>query len=980
MPRTWSVVALAVWLGAATAGAQTSTGSIAGTVKDSTGAVLPGVTVEASSPALIEKVRSVVTDATGQYKIVELLPGAYAVTFTLPGFNTMKREGIQLTTGFTATVNADLAVGQVAETITVSGQTPVVDVQNVRQATVMTRDVVDTIPTGKEFQNLGTLVPGMIVVQVGNGSPQDVGGQAAQSHSTMAIHGGRSGDMKLFLDGMGIVASTAPGTNGFHFTDANFEEYVLDVAASSAEQETGGVRINMVPRDGGNTFRGNFFASFSNNSLAANNITDDLRHAGLRDPNNVKTLWTVSPSLGGPIVRDRLWLFGAGSKSRADTYIAGTYYNAALGSPIYQPDLSQQAVDDVWFDDAALRLTWQATPRNKFTVYYDYNLNCHCHFYVQPTVTPDAANHMTYLTHVIQGTWSSPVTNRLLFEVGAMTLPQLARWDPEYGSVGPAITESARGLTYGYATLGRSYYDEPEKTMRASMSYVTGAHAAKVGFSFLTKSKSQSQIRDTNRTETLLNGVPVQVAYYPTPATDVAYVTPDLGIFAQDQWTLRRLTMNAGVRFDYLRLGYPDTTLAPTPNIPTTRFFPATEKGNFKDVSPRLGVAYDLFGTGKTAIKASVNRYVGVGMTSVSGAVAALGSDLRRWTDANGNFIPDGDPTNPAANGELGPSTNGRFAQAFVPLRYDPAAFGFGTRPLANWELSAGVQHELVPRVSVNATYFRRVYTTFQVTQNAAVAGSNYTPYCVAAPSDARLPGGGGFPLCGLYDLNPNKVGQSDPVVTLAGKTGNQIEHWNGMDLAVNARLQRGVLLQGGLSAGKTVTDTCGVVTSNPQIVANSSISGNSGPSLSTQFCHVETPFLSQVKLLGAYSLPWNVQVSGTLQNLAGPMITATTVYTSAQVAPSLGRPLASAATVAVNVIKPGTLYGERMNQLDLRFSKIFTFGRNRIEGMFDVYNALNNNAVVALNNVYGTNGSTWQVPQRILPARLIKLGVQMNF
>jgi hypothetical protein len=740
----------------------------------------------------------------------------------------------------------------------------------------------------------------------------------------------------------------------------------------------------MVPRDGGNVFKGGFIGSFSNKSLAASNITDELRVAGLRDPNNIKTLWTLNPTLGGPVVKDKLWFFAAYSKSEADTYIAGTYYNQTLGSPFYTADLGRQAVDDVWFTDAATRLTWQATPRNKFNAYYDYNLNCHCHFYVSPNVTPDAANHMTYLTHIIQGTWSSPVTNRLLFEAGIMKMPQVSRWDPQAGSVGPATVESAKGLTYRNAALGLSYYDEPQTFVRGSVSYVTGTHAIKAGVQLLTKTKSQLQLRDSNQVQTYLNGTPQSVSFYPTPATDLAYIRPDLGLFAQDQWTLKRLTASAGLRFDYLRIGYPDTTLPATPNIPTERFFPGLEKGNFKDLSPRLGVVYDVFGNGKTAIKGSVNRYVGVGMSSVSGAVAALGSDTRQWTDRNGNFIPDGDPTNPLLNGELGPSTNGRFAQAYIPLRYDPDAFGYGVRPLSNWEVSAGVQHELVPRVSVNASYFRRSYTTFQVTQNAAVGPSDYSQYCVTAPSDPRLPGGGGQRICGLYDLNPNKVGQSDPVVTLASKFGDDSETWNGIDLAVNARLQHGVLLQGGFSSGKTVTDTCGVVTTNPQLQVNSSIGGNSGVStgtqLSTDFCHIETPFLSQVKLLGAYTLPWAVQVSGTFQNVAGPLIMANAVYTSAQVAGSLGRPLGAASTVTVNVVQPGTLYGERMNQFDVRLAKTFTVGRTRLQGLFDVYNAFNGNAIVAVNNTYGTNGATWDVPQRILPARLFKFGLQMTF
>jgi hypothetical protein len=255
----------------------------------------------------------------------------------------------------------------------------------------------------------------------------------------------------------------------------------------------------------------------------------------------------------------------------------------------------------------------------------------------------------------------------------------------------------------------------------------------------------------------------------------------------------------------------------------------------------------------------------------------------------------------------------------------------------------------------------------------------------VTAPVDSRLPGGGGYPVCGLFDLNPPKVGQSDPVVTSASTFGNQYEHWTGVDLAVNARLSRGALLQAGFSTGKTMTDNCAIVAGNPQIQVISSVgttySGiTSGPLVSTEFCHLETPFLSQVKALGVYMLPWGVQMSGTLQNVPGPLIVANAVFTSAQVSQSLGRPLSAASTVVVNIVTPGTLYGERMNQIDLRVSKSIKFGQRRLEGMFDLYNALNQNAILQVNNTYGTSGASWMVPLRILPARLIKFGVQVDF
>jgi hypothetical protein len=209
-------------------------------------------------------------------------------------------------------------------------------------------------------------------------------------------------------------------------------------------------------------------------------------------------------------------------------------------------------------------------------------------------------------------------------------------------------------------------------------------------------------------------------------------------------------------------------------------------------------------------------------------------------------------------------------------------------------------------------------------------------------------------------------VGQIDQVRTIATEYGDQIEEWQGADFTVNARLRNNLLLQGGVSTGKTLTDNCDVVglIDNP----------------SKLYCRVETPFLTQVKLLGAYTLPWQIQVAGTFQNVPGPQITANAVFTNAQIAPSLGRNLSSAATATINVVAPGTMYGERLNQLDLRFGKIFTVGRTRLHGMIDLYNAFNNDTVLTQNNTYGTNGASWQVPTFILQARVVKFGVQMTF
>jgi hypothetical protein len=975
--------------------AQTGSATIAGTVRDSTGGVLPGVTVEASSPALIEKVKSVVTDGTGQYRVVDLRPGVYTVTFALTGFGSVKREGLALTSGFTATVNADMRVGDVAETITVTGASPVVDVQNSQRTEVLTREVVDSIPTPREFQNLALLIPGMISSRA---SDTNVGGATGQVWGTLSIHGGQTNDMKYYLDGYDMQSGSARGTSNYQFMDGNYEEYVIDVAAQTAEAPFGGVHINMVPKSGGNTFRGSFFGDVSTTGLSSNNVDDNLRrNRGLRDPNRIKNVWRAHPTFGGPVSQDRLWFFVTASRMVNNYHVAGLYENSTLNTPFYTPDSSRQAVYDYFNNEVTGRLTWQATPRQKINFYYVYQNNCHCHFLMSPINAPDGSQRMETPTNLVQGNYTAPISDRLLFDAGVMVQHQHSPRLGQAGQTGPRITDSSTNISYGNAngTDRREF----GTVARASLAYVTGTHSFKVGAYNYQRNLESDRVNAVYHNYVFVNGVPTSVVYLPGFATDIAHEPFDLGVFAQDQWSIKRLTMNYGLRFDYLNLGYPDTPVPASANIPTARVFPALQIAGWKDLSPRLGVAYDLFGTAKTALKGSVNRYVGVGFTTQAGAITNLGTDTRKWTDLNGNFIVDADQTNPAANGELGPRTNGDFARATTPLRYDPDYnLGFGTRPLANWEMAAGVQHELAPRVSVNAGYFRRAYTTFEATWNSAVSLADYDPYCVTAPIDPRLPGGG-QQVCGLFDLKPSAVGRSDRVLTSASKFGVQREHWNGVDIGVNARLARGTVLQGGISTGKTLGDVCDIVPMHPEVSVSPAFSGGNfttansnaqvlgglrgaatGPSVSTDHCRIDSPFMTQVKGLGSYILPGDVRVAATWQSTPGRIHAAFVVYSSAQVAQSLGRPLSSASTVVVNVIKPGTLFTDRLNQLDLRVSKIFRLGGRRVEGMIDVFNAINANTVSEVNGVYGTDGALWNQAQGILPGRLVKFGVQVDF
>ena len=955
------------------------TAGISGTAKDTSGAVLPGVSVEASSPALIEKTRAVVTDGAGQYKIVSLPPGKYVVTFSLPGFSGVKREGVELTTGFTATINADMRIGGLEESITVSGDTPIVDVQNVRRQVVMTRDVVDALPTGKTAVEIATLIPG---VQLMNGTGSGAaatgmgGSLGMDQFATLAAHGGRAADTRLEVNGVNInIFGSRQDSSYANFQDGNVQEYSFEISAHSAESETGGVRVNMIPKDGGNTFRGQFFANYSGKSLQANNMTDALRATGLRDPDKTQSIYTVNPSMGGPVARDKIWFYGGYSRMYNERLKAGTYFNTDLAAWRPSFDTNRQATAIEKTHDTNIRLTWQANVKHKIAFYYDNNRLCQCPYLIGATYVginaPEGATLAPRTTNLPLISWTAPFTSRLLTEITA-SFPKYTKGHDYYVTpVAPRITEASTGVSFRGPNPSL-FFDDVNRpsTIKGSMSYVTGSHALKTGASIRRATGEQIYEIFQNVTYTTLNYRPTSVSYQATNYYPKERETA-VGLFAQDQWTLHRLTVNAGLRYDYYSQGYPDIHLPATQYVPSARDFPAADLVRWKDLSPRLGFAYDVFGNGKTALKTSISRYnvQGLYLTTQNPARANV-TMTRQWTDPNGDFIVQGDPFNPAANGELGPSQNLSFGKAINPNNFDPDyAFGYGVRPF-NWETSVGVQHQLVSRVSVNAAYFRRWFGNFEVTDNILVGPGDFTPLRVTAPNDSRLPGGGNYALADLNDLNPNKVGQNQTITTSSSNYGKQVEHWDGIDLSAQARLGSGTYLQGGVSTGRTTTDNCEILTKLPENIG----------ATPTQFCHTVTPWLTQLKFGGSYTLPWNIQVSGTIQSFQGPILNANATFTNAQIAPSLGRNLSSGTTKTIALVQPNTSYGHRLNQIDVRFAKIVMIGTRRIKGMVDVFNLGNINTVTNINQTYGTTGASWKVPTSINLARLVKFGAQIDF
>jgi hypothetical protein len=760
---------------------------IAGVVKDASGAVLPGVTVEAASPALIEKVRSVITDGEGRYNIVDLRPGSYVVTFSLTGFTGFRRDGIELPSGFTATVNADMKVGALTETVTVTGESPLVDTRNARKQTIVSSDLLNVLPSSvKNLNNLVALTPGFR----GNEGFDVTGAYSGQIGGT--YHG--KGGTNVQFDGMGI--QHASGNQGYNANAETVQELAMTTSGITADSNADGAIVNMIPKEGGNTFAGSVTGLYSNKSLMSDNLSDELIARGLKSVNSLDYIYDSGLTLGGPIKKDRLWFFGSFREWGNQRQAANKFYNKTQHTPFYTPDLSRPAFAKEWYESKAVRLTIRASDKNKFNVFADPQRDCHC-----PALTASGslnAPEAFFSYHLkpaglYQITWSAPVTNKLLLEAGASRAD--GSWpifrQPEVTPDDVSIFEQSTGMRYnsGTPTFGPLYYTTqlvPRFSQRFSTSYLTGGHTFKAGF-YLEESYLELAAEDgtKNLEYTFNKQLPVSVTQWATPYGLKAQ-DKDFAFYAQDQWNLQRMTLTFGVRYEYFSGYVPPQHVDATPNgwVPARDFAEVKNVPLWKDFDPRFGVAYDLFGDGRTALKVALGRYVSKSAITVPQAnnpiTTSINSVSRNWDDLfypvgdprRGNYVPDCDLSNRGLNGECGAMANQNFGGLNVTTRYaDDALLGYGARGY-NWDFTTEIQHQLRPGVSMTAGYYRNWFGSFLVTDNTLVGPTDFDSFCITAPNNARLPGGGGYQVCGLSDVKPAKFGLVNSVITQSDNFG----------------------------------------------------------------------------------------------------------------------------------------------------------------------------------------------------------------
>ncbi len=1032
--------------------AQTS--SIAGEVKDPSGALLPGVLVEVASPVLIEQVRSAKTDGSGSYRVISLRPGLYSVTFTLPGFNTVKRENVELQSDFTATINAELRVGSIEETITVAADSPIVDVQSITTRTVMTREVMDSLPTGRNIQAMGIMIPGASLSVGGGGAlSRDVGGSGQLQQSPLQYRG--SADTVQTIEGLRLNNLCAAGQfGGVYWNDNSFQEISYVTGADSAEVGQGGMRVSMVPRDGGNTFKGTAFVNFAGESFTSDNCAapgaglfctrSNLSGDTTFNTNNrltnvsmVQKIWDVNPSIGGPIMRDKLWFNYTFRHWGTNKTVADSFFDLFPTDPFkYQADLARPSIDDGHIVSNVGRIAWQVSSKDKITLYHDNQRKFRNHWGIASTVPPDASAIQvtpTSFAHVTR--WSRTQSNRLLLEAGFSMYDQefTELYQPEVTGISDKVwnidaIRKARAYNIFDNATGKNAgaWNNPAdhfsllRTFAGSASYVTGAHSLKFGAAVSTGDWRLTTVYSGDVTPiTYNNGAPVSVTLR-LPTDRRNGIKADTGIFAQDLWMLGRITLTLGLRYDsFIGETRPEDLLAGRFNV--AQHFENCADGknnaklgctgqvqNWKDMSPRVGVAWDVFGDGKTAVKMSIARYVAgeaIATANAANPITVLGlNEVRSWTDGDKN----GSPLDSAGNiqlSELGPSPSNAFGRNVSTTTTDPDVLnGFGKRGY-NMEYTVSAQRQLAPRMSVNGGYYRRAFGNQTFTDDLRYGKSSYDgPFCINAPSDASLPGGGGYQVCGLYDLKPSvfALGQAaNSVITFSDNYGGETNLYQGYDINLDARLPRGAFLRAGVSATARTFDNCNLLNAGYDASSGGvTVSQEAYPD-GTTYCHREYPYRPDVKMSGSYPLPFNIVISGTYQfsrgvqtGGAGPSILATWALGSASFAPgaasnsipvgsTLGRTLnAGAATKSVQLIREGLDYGKNnLSQLDVRLSKRVAMGRSRFKVDLDLYNMLNSSWPYTVSPTFSTaSTATWLKPTNVLQSRFFKVGATLDF
>lgn len=998
---------------AAAASAQGQTGQIFGKVTDSSGAILPGATVTASSPVLLQPLTAISSD-TGTYQFPNIPIGVYSVKFELAGFKTVLRENIRIEIGFNAQVNAQLEIGALAETVEVKAATPLVDIRDTGRSTRFNQEALQSIPTARD--------PWVMIEQSAGVAMdrQNVGGSMSGQQSNFVARGASMNEQKWNLDGIDITDMAATGGSPVYFDFDAFEEMQISTGGNDVTMQSPGVAVNLVTKSGTDKLKGSARYYITDDKFESVNLTDSLRQAGATSGNPIQNIKDWGFEAGGPLVRGRMWAWGAWGKQDVSIGVNNFYQPSAtcqqLKADLRANPLSH-SVEDTWnclnsdlteLKTGNAKLSAAITKNNQASFYFNYAGKIRN--------ARDASD-----TRPIETTWrQGGVTDTSLGSTAWKTgVPKTYKWSDrqifsdrfmmelQYAHVGnnfaldfhdPSLADVQIWYDQNSGVYGRSYFAQqivrPTDSIDVTGNYflpgtLGGDNAIKFGFKYRDDESYNSTHYGGNAYAVFSNGTPYQAWIMRDAQTD--YYLHNRSAYVQDTWTRKQLTINVGLRFDFQTDYVGAASVGTTPfygqttrygqvfnQLPAVTFGGYKDTPNWKDWSPRAGMSYDITSDGKSVVKFNYSRYISQVGGNTSGYFSAPYNPVKvtevdyPWSDLNGDGFVQ-------AN-----EIDMRGAPAYATAGYDynnPAVLTTTgttdpslTSPKTD-EFLVTFDKQLMPDFAVSASYIYRKYTNFTITTRPGLTASDwtartYTPNCATAPAGA---------LCQpVTYYAPNF---QLPVNTVLANQPDYYRDFNGFELAFRKRMSQNWQMNGSYSYNNaqqhypTPASYAGASTGSPDIYTDpTNLATTNGAQYAQQSTtsgldnvFVNTPWI--FRLSGSYTMPWQIGVAGFYNSRGG--------YPFEQAVRTTSR--GNGAAAAYILLAPiGDTRLEKFQQFDLRVDKALTFGTTKIMASMDIFNLFNQNTVLANNRTQ--NSATANVIKNILAPRVIRFGARITF
>lgn len=950
MGRAIVVVAvLALTVGAA--GAQEQTGVLQGRAVDGSGAALPGVTVTVAGPTILGGSRTATTSELGAYRIPTLPIGLYRVSFELTGFQTRVYEDIRVQAGVTFTIDAQLGVAAVQETVTVSGASPVIDSAATTVSFTYTKELMNTIPNARDPWAMVAQAPGMTTAVL------NVGGTNTGNQTQFRAHGTDPRQNTFILGGANVTDNSGTGGSQFYYDVDSFDEMQIEMNSHAADVQTPGVILNMVPRSGTNLFRGAGSLYYGDDRVQSNNVDDGLRGRGVDRASNLKSYFDGGVDLGGPILSDRLWFWGAYRYQEIERFVTGTR-NADGSFPIDRTFL--------WYPTG--KVNWQATSAHNASLFFNMQqkkrFNAGLSALRPRETTANQQNDPISRVFSLRDDWvATPrllVTFKGYYLKGAFRTTRVDGVDPE---TPPSLETSTNAFSGAPPSLLRSFREGQSAgiTTTYSADGFGGRHDVKAGFEV---SRFEAPVETTYPADHQLNfsrGAPLEVILY-APGRQNS-VAKQFSAFVQDGWVRDRFTFNLGVRLDRQSSYLPEET------APASRFFTdrivqgkTDDLISWTNVAPRIGVIYDLTGSAKTLVKANYARYYWQIFTTKAAQASLAGTRTYRytWNDVNADRRFTANETGALLSLD-DPATR--------PISIDP-----DLKPIHTDELTAGLVHELMPNVSVSGTFIARNDENFDWRINRDVTAADYTAVNGTDPGPDGVRGtGDDAGAIVFYELSAAKRALSANFITT--RPGFSQEY-RGVEFMVNRRLVGrwqavgavtfGVQRErfGGAREGLLAVNVINPPALPFGLPTPQDIDKVDGTRLDTSI-----PIIG--KVMGSYQFPYRISVSGFYQFLAGAPFTRTVNAVAA-----LGRNL-NQGNVTIHAGERNADSYDALHLVDLRVNYDLPISRLNASVALDVFNATNANTVTSVNALSGANFN------RIIgfvPPRVLRFGVKVRF